>query len=155
MKRELAALAAGLLFGLGLAVAQMTDPLKVLAFLDLAGQWDPSLLLVLGGAVIVTFVGYRLALGRPAPALAPRFELPIQTLIDRPLVAGSAIFGIGWGIAGYCPGPAISSVAFANAEVLVFLPALAVGSWLHHLLHVRNRAGSGSAVGVSAGSNTD
>lgn len=128
--RNLAALASGLVFGLGLAVAGMIDPRKVLAFLDVAGQWDPSLSLVLGSAVVVTFAGYRLALSRRAPVLDWRFHLPAKAKIDVPLITGAVLFGIGWGISGYCPGPAIASMAFANPEALVFLPALAAGSLL-------------------------
>jgi uncharacterized membrane protein YedE/YeeE len=131
MKRNLAALLAGLVFGLGLAIAGMTDPLKVLAFLDVAGAWDPSLLLVLGSAVAVALIGFRLVLRRPRPLLEARFDLPTATAIDRPLLLGALLFGIGWGVSGYCPGPAIASLAFANPESLVFLPALVLGSWLH------------------------
>lgn len=131
MKYKLAALGSGALFGLGLSIAGMTDPQKVLAFLDVAGSWDPSLLFVLGSAVIVTFAGYRLALRQPRPLLAESFGVPTFRHIDRPLLLGSVLFGIGWGIAGYCPGPAIASLAFTNTETLVFLPALALGSWLH------------------------
>lgn len=122
-----AALVSGVVFGVGLAVAQMTDPRKVLAFLDVAGAWDPSLLFVLGGAVVVAAIGFALVRRRERPLLDDRFHLPTQTVIDRPLLLGAALFGVGWGIAGYCPGPAIASLGFANAEALWFVPAFVAG----------------------------
>lgn len=128
---SLAALGTGTLFGLGLAVAQMTDPRKVLNFLDLAGRWDPSLLFVLGGAVTVSFVAFRFILARRAPVLDTQFHLPPPTArVDGPLVAGSALFGIGWGLAGYCPGPAIASLGTGNAEALWVVPAIVAGAAL-------------------------
>lgn len=126
----LGALLAGAVFGLGLAVAGMTDPRKVLAFLDVAGDWDPSLVLVLGSAVAVAFAGYRLVLRRPAPLFDAAFHLPGQRRIDAPLLAGALLFGLGWGLAGYCPGPAIASIGLGNPEAWLFLPALAAGSLL-------------------------
>ncbi|MFT4248840.1 MAG: YeeE/YedE family protein [Pseudomonas sp.] len=130
MKRGLAALLSGLLFGLGLALAGMTDPRKVLAFLDLAGAWDPSLLWVLGAAVAVALTGFQLARRRPAPLLEGSFQPPPPGRIDRALLLGALLFGIGWGIAGYCPGPALASLANGNRELLAFLPALLLGQWL-------------------------
>lgn len=124
------ALASGFVFGLGLAVAQMTDPRKVLGFLDLLGDWDPSLLLVLGGAVVLAAIGFHLVLRRPAPLLDKAFELPDTALIDARLVLGAVIFGIGWGLGGYCPGPAISSLGFGNAESYWFVPAMLAGAGL-------------------------
>lgn len=94
----------GLVFGIGIAVSGMMNPAKVLNFFDIAGSWDPSLALVMGGAVSVTFLGYRLVLRRPAPVFAPAFSLPEGRRIDARLIGGAAIFGIGWGIAGFCPG---------------------------------------------------
>lgn len=130
LRLPLAALASGLLFGLGLAVAGMTDPRKVLAFLDVAGDWDPSLVLVLGSAVTVSFIGFRLVQRRRQPLYDNGFHWPDKTAIDRPLLAGALLFGVGWGISGYCPGPAIALLAVPNAEALVFLPAMAAGWWL-------------------------
>jgi hypothetical protein len=132
--RAIAALACGLLFGFGLAVAQMTDPAKVLAFFDVAaiptGGWDPSLALVLGGAVAVTLVAYRLI---PAPGRQPlldaAFQLPTKTAIDAPLVVGSAIYGVGWGLVGFCVGPSIAALAFGDARVAVFVAAMVAGAW--------------------------
>jgi len=135
MKRRVlhgaAALASGALFGLGLAVAQMTDPRKVLNFLDLTGRWDPSLLFVLGGAVTLSVVTFRFILARRAPVLDSQFHLPPPTArVDLPLVAGSALFGIGWGLAGYCPGPAMASLGLGNAEALWVVPAMVAGAAL-------------------------
>jgi len=130
MARILASLSAGLVFGLGLAVSQMVNPAKVLAFLDVAGAWDPSLALVMGAAVAVTWVGYRLVLGRPKPVLTESFQLPTKTAIDARLITGAAIFGIGWGLAGLCPGPAIASAAYLQAETLYFVPAMLAGLFL-------------------------
>jgi uncharacterized membrane protein YedE/YeeE len=131
MGKYLSPFVAGLLFGLGLAVSGMTHASKVLGFLDVAGDWDPSLLLVLGGAVGVTIVAFRFILRRPAPVLEPGFKLPTAKDIDGPLVVGAAVFGIGWGISGYCPGPAIASLAAPNWETWVFLPAVLLGAFLH------------------------
>lgn len=123
-------LALGLLFGVGLVVSGMSDPAKVLNFLDLFGTWDPSLAFVMGGAVLVAFVGYRIVLGRPRPLLAAGFSVPKRTDIDRPLVFGAAIFGIGWGLGGLCPGPALTALGLAAPGTLAFLPAMFIGLWL-------------------------
>jgi uncharacterized protein len=119
----------GLLFGLGLVISGMANPAKVLNFLDLAGTWDPSLAFVLAGATLTTFIGYRLAWRLPKPVLESRFELPSSTAIDRPLVAGAALFGIGWGIGGYCPGPALTALPLLAPGTLVFVSAMLVGLW--------------------------
>ena len=124
------ALAAGLLFGIGLALAGMTDPAVVQGFLDLAGRWNPALLFVMAGAVSVTFVGYRLAFARGAPLLAPHFLLPATAHIDAPLVIGAALFGLGWGLAGYCPGPAVASLASGNFDVLLCVIFMVIGMLL-------------------------
>jgi uncharacterized protein len=128
----LAALGAGVLFGVGLVVSRMVDPGKVLAFLDLAGRWDPSLALVMAGALAVAIPGFRLAQARGAPALGGRFDAPATRGIDRRLLLGAAVFGVGWGLVGFCPGPAIASLAFGQPESLVFVLAMAAGAWLHH-----------------------
>jgi uncharacterized membrane protein YedE/YeeE len=140
MTRLLSSLLAGLIFGIGLAVSGMTNPLKVLAFLDVGGNWDPSLLFVLGGAVGVTVVAFRFILRRPAPLLDERFELPNATAIDRPLLACALLFGIGWGISGYCPGPAIALLASPGPEALIFLPGLVLGSYLQRRTAARRTA---------------
>jgi hypothetical protein len=136
----LAGLVAGTVFGLGLGVSQMVDPNKVLAFLDIAGTWDPSLMFVLGGAVAVAALGFRLVQLRPAPWLGDRFHLSSAVAIDAPLLAGAALFGVGWGLAGYCPGPAIASLGFGNAEALWFLPAMLAGTGLQRWQQRRRMA---------------
>jgi len=122
----------GLLFGAGLYVAQMVDPLKVLRFLDFtaipAGQWDPSLAFVIGPAILVMAVAVRLGRGRTAPLFDSTFHEPEYRHIDKRLVAGAALFGIGWGMSGLCPGPAISLIAFVPEELWLFLAAMLAGS---------------------------
>ena len=130
MMQPLVSLIAGLVFGLSLAIAEMTNPLKVLAFLDLAGDWDPSLAFVMGGAVAVTAVAFRFILRRPVPFYGERFHLPTLTQIDRKLLTGAALFGIGWGLAGYCPGPALATMLLGNSEVWLFVPSMLVGGAL-------------------------
>jgi len=129
--RNASALAAGLLFGLGLAISQMVNPKKVLDFLDVAGNWDPSLALVLGGAVGVSMLAFRWVTKRRQPMFESEFHLPKMTRVDRRLLAGSAIFGIGWGIGGYCPGPGIAALSAASVEALVFVAGMALGSFLY------------------------
>lgn len=123
MKATVAQFCVGILFGVGLIVSGMSDPAKVLNFLDLAaiadGDWDPSLAFVMAGAVGVAFIGYRVTLRRSGPLLAERFHVPTRTDIDRRLVTGAALFGLGWGVAGFCPGPAL--VALGSGEGLVWL----------------------------------
>ena len=126
--RGLAALANGTVFGLGLGIAQMIDPLKVLGFLDLAGAWDASLLFVLGAAAGVAAAGFAALRARSRPVLDTAFRSPGRDAIDAPLLVGSAIFGLGWGLGGYCPGPAIASIGFANPEALWFVPAMLLGA---------------------------
>ena len=126
-------LGAGFLFGTGLWISGMANPRKVLNFLDVTGNWDASLLVVMGGAVAVTLVAFRFVLSRPKPLFAESFVLPTKKDIDLPLVAGSAIFGIGWGIAGYCPGPAITAVTTLQVETIVFVIAMIAGGLLHKL----------------------
>lgn len=126
----LAALAAGLVFGLGLTVSGMTDPAKVLNFLDLAGTWDGSLAFVMGGGVVVAFIGYRLAFAAGTPLFDSQFHLPTATQIDGRLLAGAALFGVGWGLAGLCPGPALASLFTGSTGVLVFVGAMMAGMWL-------------------------
>ncbi len=127
-------LGAGFLFALGLGLSQMLNPAKVLNFLDLAGDWDPTLAFVMGGALLVTLPAFRLILKRPHPMFAARFYLPTKQDIDVRLIAGAVIFGIGWGIAGLCPGPAITALATGLLPVLSFVGAMAVGVVLHKRL---------------------
>jgi uncharacterized membrane protein YedE/YeeE len=144
-------LIAGLLFGAGLTLSQMINPAKVLGFLDFGGiangTWDPSLAFVMAGALAVTALGYRLAFRRAAPLAAPKFQLPTRKDIDTRLVAGAAIFGVGWGLAGYCPGPALASLAFGRTEVFVFVAAMLAGMGLFRLMGPRpGAAASGPAA---------
>jgi uncharacterized protein len=112
-----------------LALAQMTDPRKVLDFLDVTGSWDPRLALVFGGAVGLSLVSFHYILGLPRPVFGERFEVPVSRRWSEPkLLVGSTLFGVGWGICGYCPGPALTQLAAPNAETWVFLPALIIGS---------------------------
>lgn len=119
------ALAAGLLFGVGLILSGMADPQKVLNFLDLAGPWDPSLAFVMAGAIAVAAPGFRLVLRRRSPLAAPAFHVPPTSApVDRRLLLGSAVFGIGWGLAGFCPGPALVSLGLAAPGTLAFVAAM-------------------------------
>jgi uncharacterized membrane protein YedE/YeeE len=138
--RNLAALGSGVVFGLGLSLAQMTNPDKVLNFLDISGAWDPSLLLVLGGAVVLSALGFRLVFRRGAPLWDRLFHLPLTRAVDTPLIVGSALFGIGWGLSGYCPGPAIASIGFGNPEALWVLPSIIAGAALQRWTHRRQSA---------------
>jgi uncharacterized protein len=125
---------AGLIFGLGLLISGMANPAKVQNFLDLAGTFDPSLIFVMLGAVVVTFVGYRLVLRRPRPLLAEKFLVPTLKEIDGRLVVGAGLFGVGWGLSGFCPGPAITSLPLLAKGTLIFVSAMIVGIGLARLL---------------------
>lgn len=127
---KLLALAAGALFGLGLGISGMLDPAKVLGFLDLSSHWDPTLAFVMGGAVMIAFPAFRWAKHAARPVLAARFDLPTRRRIDPRLVLGAAVFGIGWGLSGFCPGPAIAALATLKWPVLGFVLAMAAGQWL-------------------------
>ena len=127
----------GLIFGLGLVVSGMSNPAKVLNFLDLAGSWDPSLAFVMGGAVIVTFIGYRIVLQRKAPIFDTKFHVPTRTDVDTRLIVGPALFGIGWGLGGFCPGPALTAIGLGAPGTLIFVPAMLVGMWVARLMAER------------------
>ena len=131
----LAAFACGLLFGIGLLVSGMTQPEKILSFLDVAGipkgTWDPTLAVVMVGALMVTFFGFRTARQRGTPLYASQSFWPTRTDIDVPLVAGSVMFGLGWGLVGLCPGPALVNLVTLNAKVLVFVAAMLAGMIVH------------------------
>ncbi len=145
MTKLLAALAAGIVFGVGLAVSQMTNPAKVLAFLDLAGIWDPSLALVMAGALGTAFLGYRLVLRRRHPVAAADFQLPSARRADVRLVGGAALFGIGWGLVGLCPGPAVASLAYGEVASFGFVAAMLAGMALFRLVEAL-----GAALGTPA-----
>lgn len=129
----IASLLCGLIFGAGLLISGMVQPTKVLAFLDVFGAWDPSLAVVMIAALGVSIPGFRLASGRSRPLLAPQGFWPTKSGIDRPLIAGAALFGIGWGLVGLCPGPALESLATLSPGVVVFVVAMAAGMILHEL----------------------
>ncbi|MEH6435987.1 YeeE/YedE family protein [Massilia sp. DD77] len=140
----LSAFIVGLAFGIGLIVSGMTDPSKVIGFLDLAGNWDPSLAFVMGGAILVGLFAFRIAGRRERSLLGEAMRLPTATRIDRRLVLGSLAFGAGWGLAGYCPGPALSSLATGGAKPLLFTAAMLAGMGLFELFE---RLGSTRAAG--------
>jgi uncharacterized membrane protein YedE/YeeE len=125
--RQAVNLLVGLIFGLGLLISGMANPAKVQNFLDLAGSFDPSLIFVMAGALAVTFIGYRLVLRRERPVLAERFYLPAGSIIDGRLIFGAALFGVGWGLSGLCPGPAIVSLPLLAKGTLIFVPAMLAG----------------------------
>lgn len=133
---------AGLVFGLGLILSGMTDPSKVLGFLDLAGNWDPSLAFVMGGAVLVGSIAFRFADKESRTWLGETMRLPTATQIDRRLVAGSLLFGIGWGIAGYCPGPAVASLAQGGIKPLIFVLAMLAGMGIYEWQNRRAASGA-------------
>lgn len=127
--KALAALVAGLAFGVGLVLGGMTQPAVVLGFLDVFGRWNPQLLFLMAAAVMTTWIGYRVVLRRGQPLLDARFQLPTARRIDRRLVAGAAIFGIGWGLAGYCPGPALASLTGGASSLWLFVACMIFGWW--------------------------
>lgn len=130
-------LIAGLLFGLGLILSGMTNPEKVIGFLDISGQWDPSLMLVMLGALLVSFFAFRHAKSREKSLLNEAINLPTVQKIDRRLLIGSLLFGAGWGLAGYCPGPALSSLLSGDLAPVVFVLAMLAGMGLHEVMERR------------------
>jgi uncharacterized protein len=125
----LIALLIGALFGAGLVMSGMSNPGNVLNFLDVAGTWDARLMFVMGGAVVVTSIGFAALMRRTRPLFAEKFTWPTATMIDKKLLIGAALFGIGWGLAGYCPGPALASIGAGAKDMLLFIPALVAGMW--------------------------
>ena len=136
----IASLLAGLVFGLGLIVSGMVDPSKVLGFLDLAGPWDPSLALVMAGAIAVGLVAFYVARNRTVSLLGAQMRLSTSRHLDRRLVLGSLVFGIGWGIGGFCPGPGMVSLAMGEAKALVFVVAMLIGMGIFELFERRKQA---------------
>jgi uncharacterized membrane protein YedE/YeeE len=132
--KSLLSFVSGVVFALGLSISGMTRPVKVIGFLDFAGHWDPSLAFVMLGAITVYFVVYRWIGTRSAPLLAEKFTVPQRTDVDRNLVVGAAAFGVGWGLGGFCPGPAIAALASGAAPVMVFVAAMAAGMYLQSLV---------------------
>ena len=124
----------GIVFGAGLAISGMTNPAKVLAFLDVFGRWDPTLAFVMGGALGVTAIGFALARRRASPWLREAFALPTRSDIDARLIGGAALFGVGWGIVGLCPGPALANLSRGSGEIMIFVAAMIAGVVLHRLV---------------------
>lgn len=127
MLRHFSALIAGLVFGLGLVISQMVNPAKVIDFLDIFGDWDPSLAFVMGAALLVTAIGYRLAWRKPKPFAADQFQVPGNRTIDKKLAMGAILFGIGWGLVGLCPGPAIAALLIGGLPIIIFLGSMISG----------------------------
>jgi len=138
--RILVALVAGLVFGLGLLLSGMADPAKVLGFLDLAGRWDPSLALVMAGAVGVGAIAFARARTRTTSLLGADMQLPTKRTLDRRLIAGSALFGAGWGLAGFCPGPALVALGLGESKAVVFVAAMLAGMGLFELIEAHRRS---------------
>ena len=133
-QRNIVALLTGILFGVGLGVAQMIDPNKIRNFLDIAGNWDASLMFVLAAALVTSFVAFKIILKQKAPRFADAFAVPTQNNIDRSLLIGATLFGVGWGVAGYCPGPGFAALALGSWEPIVFVLTMAVGFAMHRLV---------------------
>lgn len=150
MKRALAAGFAGVVFSLGLGLAGMTDPANVQGFLDFTGNWRPALAFVMGGAILVHATARWLVLRRKAPVLEPAFSVPGPAPVDARLLAGSALFGVGWGLGGYCPGPAFTSLAAGTVDALTFVAAMLMGMWLFAALERRREPRSAPAECGSA-----
>ncbi|CAM5774411.1 membrane protein [Labrys miyagiensis] len=131
IRQGLAALGTGAIFGFGLSLSGMLNPVRVQGFLDIFGHWDPSLAFVLAGAVVVAFLGVRLARRLAHPVLDADFKLPTTRAIDMPLILGSALFGVGWGLAGLCPGPAVASLSLGLWQTALFVVAMVAGMILH------------------------
>ena len=148
MNRLFSALASGVLFGFGLVLAGMTNPQKIVGFLDVFGAWDPSLALVMGGALAVTAILFPLIIKRGKPLFDTRLDLPTRRDIDVPLVLGSALFGVGWGVAGYCPGPALASLGGPVADAALFVVAMIAGMLLKRWIvdpRIKARGGAETA----------
>ena len=134
MRSLFAALLAGLLFGAGLTLSDMVDPARVLGFLDVAGHWDATLAFVMAGAVIASAIGYMLARRLPSPLFGTAFFIPENRRLDSQLIGGAALFGIGWGMVGFCPGPAIAGLVFGLWQPWLFVAAMVAGMALHRLI---------------------
>jgi uncharacterized membrane protein YedE/YeeE len=140
MKLLISTFIAGILFGIGLAMSEMVDPARVSGFLDIAGAWDPTLLLVMGGALAVTLPAFTLIQKRERPLFIDKFSLPTKNDLDWKLISGAVLFGIGWGISGFCPGPALSALVTGMPEVIYFVLAMASGQLLAMLFERRRKS---------------
>jgi uncharacterized membrane protein YedE/YeeE len=137
MKISISCLLAGVLFGCGLTVSQMINPEKVISFLDISGNWDPSLAFVMGAALTITSIGYRTVLKRKIPLLVDKFQLPSRGDADAKLIFGASIFGIGWGIAGLCPGPAIASISFGGNNSIIFVVTMTITIFIYRYINTK------------------
>lgn len=135
MRTALSAFIAGILFGLGLIYSEMVNPLRVKGFLDVSNNWDPTLVFVMGGALLVTTIGYKLVLRRNKPLFEASFSLPTNIRIDKSLISGAILFGIGWGLIGICPGPAIVALATFNIDIVIFVIAMIGGMKFHQFIN--------------------
>jgi uncharacterized protein len=147
--RTLAALACGLVFGLGLAISGMMNPAKVIGFLDVAGDWDPTLAFVMGGALLIAIPAYRVILKQRRPFLSGGFSLPVEEKLDAPLMWGSSLFGVGWGLVGFCPGPAVAAIVTGLPAVLGFVAAMIAGMALYAWLsgeRIERKSSSGDTA---------
>ncbi len=133
MMTKVISLLMGIVFGLGLCISGMVDPSKVIGFLDVTGNWDPSLAMVMAGGLAVTLISFRLQKSFKKPVCCDDFVLPTATKIDRKLIAGSALFGIGWGLGGICPGPAVTALGFASLKIIIFFLSMLVGMTVYEL----------------------
>jgi len=150
MKTTTASFLCGIVFALGLGIAGMTQPSKVIGFLDIAGAWDLSLALVMVGAIGVYFLAFRLAGKMRAPMLAPRFSIPKRNDLDGQLILGATIFGAGWGLGGFCPGPAITSLASGAPPVAIFVASMAAGIYLYSIVFNAPRVRDASPAALTA-----
>lgn len=138
--RNLLALLTGLVFGVGLSLSEMINPERVLGFLDVLGAWDPALAFVLGGAVLTSMICFHFILKQPHPLLDKQFYMPSKTMIDRPLIVGAVLFGMGWGLYGYCPGPALAALAYLEPSTFVFVVAMVTGLYLARFWTARKKS---------------
>lgn len=146
MRKILPGLVVGTLFGAGLALSDMINPARVLAFLDITGAWDPTMAFVMGGALLPSAIGYLLARRMRRPILAEAFRIPENRSLDRRLLGGAAIFGMGWGLVGFCPGPAVAALSFGTWQPALFLAAMLAGMALHRVVADRSARKTASRV---------
>jgi hypothetical protein len=149
MKSLLTSFFSGIIFAIGLGISGMTRPVKVIGFLDFLGEWDASLAFVMLGAIVVYFVAYRLTTQMSSPLFAPDFSLPKRGDLDGKLILGAAIFGAGWGLGGFCPGPALTSLASGALPVFIFVIAMGIGMFVHTWALEFGRTGSGLAIAAA------
>lgn len=146
MRNLFAALLTGVIFGAGLALSDMINPARVLAFLDILGAWDPTLAFVMAGALVPSAIAYLIVRRMPQPLLDKAFSIPENRVVDRQLLTGGAIFGMGWGLVGYCPGPALAGLVYGTWQTWVFAAAMLAGMWIHSVTDLSIFRGKSAAV---------